>query len=84
MEAAGEAGPRRARAALETLAQIPLRRHPVTALLPRIWHHRHNLTAYDAGYVALAEALDCPLVTFDARLARAPGVSIPVLVPGPA
>ena len=39
----------------------------------RIWELRANLTSYDAWYVALAEALDCPLVTLDIRLSRAPG-----------
>jgi len=43
------------------------------ALRHRAWALRENLSAYDATYVALAEALDCPLVTRDARLARAPG-----------
>ena len=43
------------------------------ALRRRAWALRENLSAFDAAYVALAEALDCPLVTRDARLARAPG-----------
>jgi predicted nucleic acid-binding protein len=42
-------------------------------LARRIWELRGNVTAYDAWYVALAEALDSPLATLDARLARAPG-----------
>jgi predicted nucleic acid-binding protein len=41
--------------------------------LPRIWDLRNNLTAYDASYVALAEALDAPLLTRDRRLAGAAG-----------
>jgi predicted nucleic acid-binding protein len=41
-------------------------------LLSRMWELRTNLTAYDPAYVALAEALDAPLITRDARLARAP------------
>jgi hypothetical protein len=45
----------------------------VDVLLPRVWELRKNLTAYDAVYVALAEALDMPLVTCDANIARAPG-----------
>jgi predicted nucleic acid-binding protein len=52
---------------------FPIRRYPHTALLDRIWALRHNLTAYDAAYVALAEALGAPLLTCDARLAAAPG-----------
>ena len=42
-------------------------------LAPRIWELRHNITAYDAWYVALAEMLDAPLATLDARLTNAPG-----------
>jgi predicted nucleic acid-binding protein len=41
--------------------------------LPSVWRLREDLTAYDAAYVALAEALDAPLVTMDARLSSAPG-----------
>jgi predicted nucleic acid-binding protein len=53
--------------------RLGLRRYPSVGLLPRIWSLRENLTAYDATYVALAEALDCPLATADLRLAEAPG-----------
>jgi predicted nucleic acid-binding protein len=62
----------RARQALEDLGALRLTRWPHDALLPRIWELRANLTAYDAAYVALAEALDAPLVTRDRRLAAAP------------
>jgi predicted nucleic acid-binding protein len=48
-------------------------RHPSVMLLPRVWELRDSLSAYDATYVALAEALGCPLATGDLRLARAPG-----------
>ena len=54
---------------------LALQRHAHDWLLPRVWELRHNFTAYDAVYVALAEALDAPLVTRDARLAAAPGHS---------
>ena len=47
--------------------------YPYATLLRRIWNLRENLTAYDAAYVALSEALDAPLITRDARLAQAPG-----------
>ncbi len=57
--------------ALVDLADFPIRRYPHDALLPRIWSLRDNLSAYDAAYVALAEALDAPLLTFDQRLAGA-------------
>jgi predicted nucleic acid-binding protein len=45
---------------------------------------RANVTAYDAAYVALAEALDCPLITADKRLSRAPGLHCPVTLLHPA
>jgi predicted nucleic acid-binding protein len=52
---------------------IPVQRHGHELLLPRIWELRGALSAYDAAYVALAEALDAALVTLDAKLARSPG-----------
>jgi hypothetical protein len=55
------------------LSDLPMHRYPHDVLLPRIWELRHNLTAYDAVYVALAEALDAPLLTRDRRLATASG-----------
>jgi predicted nucleic acid-binding protein len=64
---------RRASEAMLDLADFPIARRPHTLLLPRVWELRSNLTAYDAVYVALAEALDAPLVTRDSRLASAPG-----------
>lgn len=60
------------RQALDKLMILPLRLHPHTPLLPRVWALRPNLTVYDAVYVALAETLGIPLVTADARLSRAP------------
>jgi predicted nucleic acid-binding protein len=69
----GEIGGERGREVLADLADLPLRRYPHDLLLPRIWELRSNLTAYDAAYVALAEALDAPLLTRDQRLAAAPG-----------
>jgi len=62
----------RGRGAIENLAALDIERHGHDALLPRIWELRCNLTAYDAAYVALAEALDAPLLTRDRRLAAAP------------
>ena len=47
--------------------------YPYAAFAERVWELRQNVTAYDAAYVALAELLAAPLVTLDARLARAPG-----------
>jgi len=71
--AGGEIDGARGRAALTDLADFPLRRYPHDFLLPRVWDLRQNLTAYDAVYVALAEALDATLLTRDRRLAVASG-----------
>jgi predicted nucleic acid-binding protein len=71
--AAGDVDAERGREALADLADLPLLRYPHDLLLPRIWELRHNLTAYDAAYVALAEALGAPLLTRDRRLAAASG-----------
>jgi predicted nucleic acid-binding protein len=60
--------------ALEDLRSLDVERHPHEPLLTRVWELRENLTAYDAVYVALAEALDSKLVTCDGRLGRAPGM----------
>ncbi|HZI91034.1 MAG TPA: type II toxin-antitoxin system VapC family toxin [Thermoleophilaceae bacterium] len=54
-------------------AALALVRYPHHGLSDRIWELRHNLTAYDAAFVALAETLGAPLATCDARLASAPG-----------
>lgn len=62
----------RALEALEDLADFPLTRHAHTVLLERVFELRQNLTAYDAVYVALAEALDATLLTCDRALAGAP------------
>ena len=69
----GGFGDDQAAAALDRWARLGLRRYGVIGLLPRIWELRANLTAYDATYVALAEALECSLLSADGRLARAPG-----------
>ncbi len=69
----GEVPPGRALEAITDLADLDLHRHAHTDLVPRAWTLRQNITGYDAMYVALAEALDAPLVTCDVPLARAPG-----------
>ena len=70
----GDLDPGTARVALEHLRLLDIERHGHEPLLDRIWTLRDNLTAYDAVYVALAEALDANLLTCDGKLARAPGV----------
>ncbi|MFN3460156.1 MAG: type II toxin-antitoxin system VapC family toxin [Oceanibaculum sp.] len=72
--ASGHIGHERGRLALVDLADFPIQRYPHDFLLPRIWELRDNLTGYDAAYVALAEALDTPLLTRDRRLTNAAGV----------
>jgi len=66
----------------EDFASLRWSRYSHVAFLDRIWELKDNLTAYDATYVALAEALSAPLVTTDARLARAPGIRADVEVYG--
>ncbi len=71
---AGRLSQEHAAAAIEDLLEFPVRVSPTTPLLSRMWELRENLTAYDACYAALAEAMDAPLLTADLRLANAPGV----------
>lgn len=59
--------------ALAHLAGFPIRRMPLPPLLERMWELRHNITAYGAAYIALAERLDAVLITCDAKLAAASG-----------
>jgi len=72
--AGDEISAERAREALDDFAAFRLRRWAHEPLTLRIWDLRQNLTAYDAAYVALAEALGAPLLTRDRRLASAPGI----------
>ena len=79
---AGELDTRQASQAIDDLLELPLVVYPSSALLRRAWSLRDNVTPYDACYVALAEALDCTLLTADARLARAPGSRCGIEVDG--
>lgn len=63
----------RATDARSDFAELTLVRYPHQPLSDRIWALRHNLTAYDATFVALAETINAPLITCDVRLASAPG-----------
>lgn len=69
-----------ARSALDRWARLGMRRFAALGVLGRLWDLRQNLTAYDATYVALAEALGCDLLTADRRLASAPGPTCPIVV----
>jgi predicted nucleic acid-binding protein len=71
--AKGDIDGERGRMALDDLGDLRMQRYAHDFLLPRVWALRNNLTAYDAVYVALAEALDAALLTRDHRLAGAPG-----------
>jgi len=68
--------------AVDDLGALNLERWSHELLLPRIWELRHNLTAYDAAYVALAEALGAQLLTCDRSIAGAPGIQCGVEVIG--
>jgi predicted nucleic acid-binding protein len=63
----------RAEQALEDLARLVIERHEHQSLVDRVWQLRDSISAYDGVYVALAEALDAPLLTCDAKLAGAHG-----------
>lgn len=78
----GEFDARRAAEAIADLRDLDLERHPHEPLLDRVWLLRENLTAYDAVYVALAEALGTKLLTCDKRIAGVPGLSRRVEVVG--
>jgi len=66
----------RARLALDDLTAWPVDRIPHSALLREAWKLRHNVSAYDAFYVAVAKLYEAPLLTADTPLSRAPGLGI--------
>jgi len=69
----GEIDDGRGSEALADLTTMSIERHEHQPLLERIWQLRHNLTAYDAAYLALAERLDAPLLTLDSGLVSVAG-----------
>ncbi len=71
-----------ANAAQDDLMQLDIGLSPFEPFAGRIWELRHNVTSYDAWYVALAEALDLPLATSDEALSRSNGVACKFLLPG--
>lgn len=70
----------RAEQALSYYSSMPLNRYPHDVLAPRIWALRHNWTAYDAAYIALAESLDAPLITCDHAFAAGSGHTAQILL----
>lgn len=75
LQLAGGLSALEATSAQRDLLRLDLELFPFSPFADRVWALRENLTAYDAWYVALAEALQCPLVTLDGRLGRASGPS---------
>lgn len=69
----GDLSARRFRSAITDLGDLAIMRHPTLPFMTRAYELRSNVAPYDAAYIGLAEALDCELVTADARLANAPG-----------
>ncbi len=81
MELTGQITSIDAARAQRDLLRLPLELFPFGPFADRVWALRSTLTSYDAWYVALAEALDCPLLTLDRRLARATGPACQVITP---
>jgi predicted nucleic acid-binding protein len=81
LEAARRLSPDSLGAALIDLTDLRAVRHGHEQLRPRVWGLRHNLTAYDAAYVALAELLDAPLLTSDRALSRSSGHTARIELP---
>lgn len=81
LERAKEITEQDASAALEDLLELDVELHAFEPFAERVWELRHNVTSYDAWYVALAEALDLPLATIDVRLVKADGPKCRFLTP---
>jgi predicted nucleic acid-binding protein len=79
LERGGKLTGARASKAIARLGESDIARVPTRMLLREMWPMRANLSAYDACYVALARTLDCPLLTVDRRLARAPRIGVTLI-----
>jgi len=79
LERGGKLTSARASRAIARLAESDIARVPTRALLRDMWSMRANLSSYDACYVALARALDCPLLSTDERLMRAPKLGVTLI-----
>ncbi len=82
LELSGQLSTAEATLACSDLQRLNLELFPFAPFVQRIWGLRDNVTSYDAWYVALAEALECPLATLDRRLMRANGVECDFVGPG--
>jgi len=81
LERSSEISRLEATSAFRDLLRLEIFLYPLAPLADRIWELRSNLTSYDAWYVALAEALGCPLLTLDAKLGRASGPRCEIVMP---
>lgn len=79
LERGGSLDGERADKAISALAACPVKIVPMRGLIADAWSLRANLSAYDAFYVALARALDCPLLTTDVSMQRAPALGLTFL-----
>ncbi len=81
IEQRGHLSQAEARHAHRQLTRVSVELFPFRPFAERIWELRDNLSSYDAWYVAIAEALDCPLLTLDVRLSRSPGPTCSFVTP---
>ncbi len=84
LELAGELTSLEASSAQKDVKDLEIELMSVRPFEDRIWQLRHNLTCYDAWYVAVAEAFNLPLATLDVRISKAPGPRCAITVPGSA
>ena len=77
----GELSAEGGRARIDVFVDLRIRRYPHTQLLELIWALRDNVAVYDAAYVALAAALEVPLLTTDLTLARTPRLGVQLIAP---